>query len=182
MIWGFFIVIPGTLCQVSSISEMASVQPIAGAQYVWTHYYAPERYRRPITWFQGWITWFSWIATTAGVANVIANIVITLASVQYPNYVSKGWHAVLIMHGFLIILGLTNQYAFWIIPWAEMAAGILHITLFIVFAVVLTTLGQRHTTDFVFASLSHSRYTRFGMADVVVLRPKIASISSGLRL
>ena len=32
MIWGFLIVIPGTLCQVSSIAEMASVQPIAGAQ------------------------------------------------------------------------------------------------------------------------------------------------------
>ena len=150
LIWGFFIVIPGTLCQVASISEMASVQPIAGAQYVWTHYYAPERLRRPITWVQGWITWFSWISITAGTANVVGNIITTLVTVQYPNYVSKSWHILLIMYGFLIILGLMNQFMFWIIPWVEMAAGLLHVILFIVFATVLTTLGQRHSSDFVF--------------------------------
>ena len=120
------------------------------SQYVWTHYYAPERYRRPITWFQGWVTWFSWIAITAGTANVVGNIITTLVTVQHPNYVSKDWHIVLIMHGFLITLGLINQFAFWIIPWVEMAAGILHVVLFVVFAAVLTTMGQRHSTDFVF--------------------------------
>lgn len=155
MVWGFLIIIPGTLCQVASISEMASVQPIAGAQYVWTHYYAPERLRRPITWVQGWVTWFSWIAITAGTANVIGNIVTTLISVQHPNYVSKSWHILLIMYGFLIVLGLLNQFAFWIIPWVEMAAGLLHIILFVVFVVVLTTLGQRHSSDFVFFEKSN---------------------------
>lgn len=150
MVWGFFIVIPGTLCQVASMSEMASVQPVAGAQYVWTHYYAPERYRRAITWVQGWITWFSWIAITAGTANVVGNIITTLVTVQYPGYVAKPWHITLIMYGFLIVLGLMNQFAFWIIPWVEMAAGLCHIILFIVFATVLSTLGQRHSSDFVF--------------------------------
>ena len=150
LVWGFFIVIPGTLCQVASISEMASVQPIAGAQYVWTHYYAPERYRRSITWFQGWITWSSWIAITAGTANVVGNIITTLVAVQYPNYVSKDWHILLIMYGFLIVLGLMNQFLFWIIPWVEMAAGILHVVLFIVFATVLPVMGQKHSSDFVF--------------------------------
>lgn len=150
MVWGFFIVIPGTLCQVASISEMASVQPIAGAQYVRTHYYAPDRLRRPITWVQGWVTWFSWIAITAATANVIGNIVTTLVTVQYPDYASKPWQVVLIMYGFLLVLGLINQYAFWIIPWVEMAAGVLHIILFIVFVTVLATLGQQNSTDFVF--------------------------------
>lgn len=132
------------------MAEMASVQPVAGAQYVWTHYYAPERYRRAITWVQGWVTWFSWIAITAGTANVVGNIITTLLTVQYPDYVSKPWHVVLITHGFLIVLGLMNQFIFWIIPWVEMVAGLLHIILFIVFATVLATLGQRHSTDFVF--------------------------------
>jgi choline transport protein len=150
LVWGFFIVIPGTLCQVASISEMASVQPIAGAQYVWTHYYAPESLRRPITWLQGWVTWASWIAITAGTANVIANIITTLIQVSYPDYNSRPWHMTLIMWGFLIVLGLMNQFAFKMIPWIELAAGLLHIILFVVFIVVLTTMGQRHSSDFVF--------------------------------
>lgn len=152
MVWGFFIVIPGTLCQVASISEMASAQPLAGAQYVWTHHYAPERYRRVITWFQGWITWASWIAITAGTANVTGNIISTMVSVRYPDYVSKPWHVTLIMYAFLVILGLLNQFAFWMIPWLEMAAGLLHIMLFIAFAAVLCTSGGRHSSDFVFST------------------------------
>lgn len=32
LVWGFFIVIPGILCQVASVSELASVQPIAGVR------------------------------------------------------------------------------------------------------------------------------------------------------
>ncbi|KPI42372.1 Choline transport protein [Cyphellophora attinorum] len=155
LVWGFFIVIPGTLCQVASISEMASVQPIAGAQYVWTHYYAPKNFQRPITWVQGWITWFSWIAITAGTANVIGNIITTLVTVSYPDYVAKSWHTLLIMYSILMILALLNQFAFWLIPWIEMAAGLLHIILFIVFASVLATLGQRHSSDFVFFSKSN---------------------------
>jgi choline transport protein len=129
---------------------MASVVPIAGAQYVWTHYYAPASLRRPITWVQGWVTWFSWIAITAGTSNVIANIVTTLITVNNPTYESKPWHLLLIMYGFLLVLGGLNQFAFWLIPWIEMAAGLCHIILFVVFATVLATLGQRHSLDFVF--------------------------------
>lgn len=35
IVWGFFIVLPGVLCQVASLAEMSSVQPIAGATYHW---------------------------------------------------------------------------------------------------------------------------------------------------
>lgn len=49
-----FVVFAGVLCQVASLSEMSSVQPIAGAQYHWTWHLAPPKYRRSITWMQGW--------------------------------------------------------------------------------------------------------------------------------
>lgn len=173
LVWGFFIVIPGTLCQVASISEMASVVPIAGAQYVWTHYYAPKNLRLPITWVQGWVTWFSWIAITAGTSNVIANIITTLIQVNYTDYVSKSWHVLLIMYGFLLVLGCLNQFAFWVIPWIEMAAGLCHIILFIVFITVLSTLGQRHSLDFVFfekanASGWESDFVSFNLGSMLI--------------
>lgn len=155
MVWGFFVVIPGVLCQVASLAELSSVQPIAGAQYHWTDYLAPPRYRRFITWMQGWITWFSWIAILAGVVNVQANVATTLVSASYPDYIAKGWHTVLIMYAYLIILGLLNMYVFWLIPWIEFLAGVLHIILWIIFASVLLTLAPRHSAEFVFFEKSN---------------------------
>ena len=149
MVWGFFIVFSGVLCQVASFSEMSSVQPIAGAQYHWTWHLAPPKYRRSITWMQGWMTWFSWISILASV-NVAANITTTLIVMSYPQYVLQGWHTVLIMWSYMLVLSLLNMYAFWIIPWMELLASLLHVVLWIVFAAVLLTLAPRHPAEFVF--------------------------------
>lgn len=105
MVWGFFIVIAGVLCQVASLAEMSSVQPIAGAQYHWTWHWAPQRYQRSITWLQGWVTWFSWISILASVVNVAANVTTTLVAANYPNYALQGWHTVLVMYAYLLVLG-----------------------------------------------------------------------------
>jgi hypothetical protein len=53
LIWGVLIVIAGAMAQSASLAEMASMQPIAGAQYHWTHYLAPPNQKRFITWMQG---------------------------------------------------------------------------------------------------------------------------------
>jgi choline transport protein len=155
LIWGFFIVLPGVLCQVASMAEMASVQPIAGAQYHWTHYLAPPSHRKFITWVQGWITWFSWISLLAGVVNIAANITVTLAAAQYPEWVPQGWHTVLIMYAYLVVMALLNMYAFWLIPWVEMLNGLLHIILWIVFVSILVTMAPRHSAEWVFLEKSN---------------------------
>lgn len=54
------------------------------------------------------------------------------------------------MWAILISVGLINQYTFWIIPWLELIAGIMHVILFIIYVVVLVTLSPRHDSDFVF--------------------------------
>ncbi|KAK5165170.1 uncharacterized protein LTR77_009268 [Saxophila tyrrhenica] len=150
MVWGFFIVIPGVLAQVASLAEMSSVQPIAGAQYHWTWHLAPPKHRRFITWIQGWITWFSWISLLCSVVNTCANITTALVGISYPDYAPQGWHTLLIMYAYLIVFGLMNMYLFWIIPWVEFLAGILHVVLWIVFTTVLLTLAPRHSSHFVF--------------------------------
>ncbi|OQO01562.1 hypothetical protein B0A48_12598 [Cryoendolithus antarcticus] len=150
LVWGCFIVFPGVLCQVASFAELSSIQPIAGAQYHWTWHLAPARYRRSITWFQGWITWFSWISLLAGVVNIAANVTTTIITANHPDYVVKSWHTILVMWAYLLVLGLMNMYAFWIIPYVEVFAGIIHIGLWISMASVLLALAPRHTAEFVF--------------------------------
>lgn len=150
LIWGFFIVIPGILCQVASLAELASVQPIAGAQYHWTHFLAPPEWRRSVTWLQGWITWFSWISLLAGMANIGANVVVTIVQAQYGGYVSKDWHVVLIMYALLVVYGLINNYAWWTVPYIEVMSGMLHIVLWVVFVAVLVGMADKHSAEWVF--------------------------------
>jgi choline transport protein len=151
---------------------MASIQPIAGAQYHWTHFLAPPRHRRFITWMQGWlasavtqlypimlttfrqklgwVTWFAWVSLLAGVSNTAAATIQELLVVNYPTYVSQRWHITFIIIAMLIVESLMNMYTFWVIPWIELLAGILHGALFIIFVVVLVTLAPRHSTNYVF--------------------------------
>ena len=51
--WSILIAYAGALAQSASLAEMASTQPIAGAQYHWTHALAPTGAKRFITWIQG---------------------------------------------------------------------------------------------------------------------------------
>ncbi|KAI1914087.1 hypothetical protein LOZ12_002996 [Ophidiomyces ophidiicola] len=154
--WGIFVVVAGALAQSASLAEMAAMQPIAGAQYHWTHHLAPAKHRRFITWMQGWITWFAWVSLLAGVANTTANMIQGLITVNYPNYVPERWHLTLIIFAILIVEGLMNMYTFWLIPWVELIAGILHIVLFVVFVVVLVALAPRHSPSFVFTKEASS--------------------------
>ncbi|THC91944.1 hypothetical protein EYZ11_008599 [Aspergillus tanneri] len=150
LVWGIVIVVFGALAQSASLAEMASMQPIAGAQYHWTHHLAPPSQRKFITWMQGWITWFAWVSLLAGVANTTATMIQGLAIVNYPDYDPKRWHITLIIFAMLIVEGLMNMYTFWLIPWIELLAGVLHVVMFIIFLVVFAALAPRHTADYVF--------------------------------
>ena len=121
---------------------------------------------------QGWITWFAWISTLAGVANTTATMIQGLASVNYPGYEPKQWHLTLIIIGMLVVEALMNMYTFWLIPWIEMLAGILHICLLVVFLVVFTCLAPRHTPEFVFLrTQSSSGWTPFPAWNIGLLTP-----------
>lgn len=47
--WGIVLVVVGAMAQALSMAELAAIQPIAGAQYHWTHFLAPQNHRRFIT-------------------------------------------------------------------------------------------------------------------------------------
>ena len=148
--WGIIVVVAGALAQSASLAEMSAVQPIAGAQYHWTHYLAPPSQRRFITWMQGWVTWFGWVSLLLGVANTTCYMLQSLIIVNYEHYVPERWHLTLMIFALLIVQGLINMYTFWLIPWIELIAGILPVVMFIVFVVVLLATAPKHGARFVF--------------------------------
>ena len=53
LVWGMLLSISGTMALALSLAEMASICPIAGAQYHWTALFAPPKIRLFVTWMQG---------------------------------------------------------------------------------------------------------------------------------
>jgi choline transport protein len=104
----------------------------------------------------GWLTWFGWVSLLAGIANITAIILQSLISLNNPNYVPERWHVTMIIFAMLLMQGLMNMYTFWLIPWVELVAGIGHVCLFIVFVVVLVTMGPRHSARYIFLETSTS--------------------------
>jgi choline transport protein len=156
LVWGIILVVVGALSQALSMAELATIHPIAGAQYHWTHFLAPERQKRFITWMQGWVTWFAWVSALAGSTSSEANILLGLVGTNFPDYEYKSWHVTLLIMAQLILVGLINMYAFRIIPWLELVAGVMHVILWVIFVIVLVTLAPRHNADFVFFERSVS--------------------------
>ncbi|KAH6658665.1 hypothetical protein BKA67DRAFT_635765 [Truncatella angustata] len=99
----------------ASLAEMASIQPVAGAQYHWTYHLTPS-IRRSVTWIQGWSTWFGHatinVSLLAGIANVTILLLEAMIQLNFENY---------------LLMGVINMCAFWIIPWVELITGVLHV-------------------------------------------------------
>lgn len=143
--FSYIVVFSGVMCQVASLGELASVRPIAGAQYHWTFDLAPASTRRFLTWVQGWVTWVGYVATLAGSLNQTTAMVEGLVLLRSPGYRLVGWHTTLITVGTLVVLSVVNMYAFRLVPWFEFLSGVLNVCLFVVYIVVLFVMSPRNT-------------------------------------
>lgn len=150
-VFSFVVVFCGAIAQAASIGEMASIQPVAGAQYHWTYHHlalTTDRFRRFATWLQGWFTWFGYVSLLAGIANVTIIQLESVISLNHPSYAAGGWHTSVLVVTMCLMQALMNVYAFGLIPWVEMVAGVLHVCLFVIFVVVLCVLGVGHESAF----------------------------------
>lgn len=143
--FSYIVVFLGVMCQVSSLAELASVRPVAGAQYHWTFDHAPAAARRFLAWVQGWVTWVGYVATLAGALNQTTAIAEGLVLLRSPGYRLVGWHTTLITVVMLVCLTLVNLYAFRLVPWFELLSGVLNVCLFVVYIGVLFAMSPRNT-------------------------------------
>ncbi|KAK7756438.1 hypothetical protein SLS62_001664 [Diatrype stigma] len=163
-LFSFAVAFCGALSQAASLAEMASLVPIAGAQYHWTYRLAPPRARRLATWVQAWATWFGYLSLLAGVASVTAIQIEAVVVVQLLvpgagsdsdydydyGYTPGGWHTAALIAAVVVPFGLLNAYGFRVVPRLELAAAVLHVVLFVVFVVVLAVYGHHNDAKFIF--------------------------------
>ncbi|KAK8038351.1 7-keto 8-aminopelargonic acid transporter [Apiospora phragmitis] len=127
LFFGAFLALAGAWAQASSVAEMASLQPVAGAQYHWTYHLAP-----------------------GAIANSVVIQLEALIAFNHPDYVPGGWHTSAMVIALCVAEGLLNLFAFKLVPWVEMTGGVLHVAMFIVFIILFPVMGTRHNSDILF--------------------------------
>lgn len=142
VVYGFIVSVLGTLVIGASMAEMASISPIAGAQYHWTAEHAPRSWRAIMSYIQGWVTILGWQAGIASVCFIIATMIQYTALFNYPDYNPQRWHCTLIMIGFGLVAVLGNTLGKRLLPLWETLAGALHVIFFF-----LVMIGLLATSD-----------------------------------
>lgn len=146
----------GTMALALSLAEMASICPIAGAQYHWTALFAPPRIRPFITWMQGWATVFAWQASTTSIFFLVAGQIQGMVILNYPDYVPARWQSTLIMWLLTCFSFAVNVWGIQILPSLQLLGGIFHIVFFIALGVPLILLARRSTSEFVFETVMNN--------------------------
>lgn len=153
LVWGMLLSLTGTMAMAASLAEMASICPIAGAQYHWTAMFAPPKIRAFITWMQGWATVFAWQCATTSIFFLMAKQVQGLIVLNDPSYPATRWQGTLLMWAFTAFSFAVNVWGIRILPVLQLFGGIFHVVFFIVLSVPLILLAPRSTPDFVFATV-----------------------------
>ncbi|KAF2100149.1 amino acid transporter [Rhizodiscina lignyota] len=127
IIYGFIICLIGVLAIMLSLAEMASISPIAGAQYHWTAEHAPPRFQAFFSYVQGWLTVLAWQAALTSIAYLTSVAIQTLIIFNHASYDPKAWHLTVLMIGLSVIACVFVIFARAIVPHTEMVGGSLHV-------------------------------------------------------
>lgn len=155
LVYGCIISGIGSTAVALSLGEMASMDPNVGAQYRWSALFAQSS---PAFWglFQGWITVFAWIASVA--TGLIGNATIMQGIIAFwsPAYNKQTWHVTLMMWAIGLAALICNLFLRRILNTLETIGGVCHVLFFVAFIVILTTLAERSTTEFVFKTVTYN--------------------------
>ncbi|KAL4739974.1 amino acid/polyamine transporter I [Aspergillus similis] len=126
IVYGLLVSIVGNLAIAMSLAELASMHPTAGAQYHWTYVLAPW-HPRFFSFFQGWITVFSWCSLVAIAPFLIGTQIEGMIKLAHPTYIIHGWRSTLLMWAVSIPPIVVNIFARRCLGVIETVAGIMHV-------------------------------------------------------
>ncbi|CAA9957250.1 Amino acidpolyamine transporter I [Pyrenophora teres f. maculata] len=123
-----------------TLAELASVYPTAGGQYHWTSILAPQRWSRGLSYCCGATNVFAWIALASGVAIIVPQQLVAMASFWNPSYLPKAWHTFLLYQAANLITLIYNIYALKRTMWIHDVGFFMSLSGFV--AVFITSLSR----------------------------------------
>ncbi|KAK6334070.1 hypothetical protein TWF696_002572 [Orbilia brochopaga] len=130
-IWCFV----GFLPVVLSLAEMASMAPIAGAQYHWVSEFAPEKYQKLLSYLTGWTATLSYQAGNATGFILIGTLIQSIILLNKPDYGFPNWQATLLAIAAIVFVILCNYFGSRLLPRWQNPAFAIHILAYLAFLV-----------------------------------------------
>ncbi|KAF9895273.1 hypothetical protein FE257_000176 [Aspergillus nanangensis] len=148
IVYGIIVSAAGNLAIASSLAELASVHPTAGAQYHWSYVLAPCC-PRFLSFFQGWVTVFSWAALVCIAPYFIGTQIQGMVVLAHPEYEQERWRGTLLMWAVVLLPIIINIFARRVLSIIEVAAGIMHVVFLPVTIATFVILAPRNPNAFV---------------------------------
>ncbi|KIW37309.1 hypothetical protein, variant [Exophiala oligosperma] len=140
LIYGVIVCFVMVGCSGLTLAELASVYPTAGGQYHWTSILTPAKPARILSYACGITNVYSWIATSAGIAIIVAQVVIGMVIFTHPDYVPATWHYFLVYQAVNLVLCLHNIFTMKRSMWINDVSFAVTLTGF--FAIIVTCLAR----------------------------------------
>ncbi|KAJ0414045.1 amino acid/polyamine transporter I [Aspergillus carlsbadensis] len=148
IVYGIILSTVGNLAIACSLAELALIHPTAGAQYHWSYFLAP-RGRRFISFFQGWVTVFSWSALVCIAPYFIGTQIQGMVVLAHPEYELVRWRGTLLMWAVALVPIIINIFARRVLVGIEYVAGIMHLVFLPVTIAVFLSLAPHNADSFV---------------------------------
>lgn len=156
-----------------SMAEMASMAPIAGAQYHWVSEFAPERYQKILSYLTGYaelglavvlpmLTLRSWTSTMAWQAGnaigvfLVGTLIQSIISINIPTYAFPYWHATLLVMGAVAIALAGNVLGSKVLPYWQNAIFVVHVIAYFAFIIPIWVNAPRVSSKQVWTGFENS--------------------------
>ncbi|KAK5167440.1 uncharacterized protein LTR77_007139 [Saxophila tyrrhenica] len=118
-----------------SMAEMASMAPIAGAQYHWVSEFAPDEWQKPMSYIAGWVSTIAWQAGNAMGIFLTGSLVQTIILVNNDSYAFPAYQGTLLAIAMVIVAYVMNIYAAKVLPYWQNIFFALHIIAYFAYIV-----------------------------------------------
>ncbi|KAF2637584.1 amino acid transporter [Massarina eburnea CBS 473.64] len=144
LIYGFLLIWLGNISVFLVIGELSSAIPTAGGQYHWVSLLAPRSSKKFFSYITGWLTVIGWIAALTSVCFFVADLTLSLVSLNTLEYTRELWHGTLLLWGVLLLCVFINIFISGALPTIEVIVLIVHVLGFFGILIPLVYLTPSH--------------------------------------
>ncbi|KAL8752072.1 MAG: hypothetical protein Q9184_005860, partial [Pyrenodesmia sp. 2 TL-2023] len=145
--YSYLFALVGSLSIFTVLAEMASLAPTSGGQYHWTYMLAPPSCRKFFSYIMGWLVICGWQALVASSAYLSANLILTLVTMNNPEYSPTQWQGTLLYWALMALAIIVNLYPSIVLPKIQFFFLALHILGFFAFLIPMVYMSPQKATS-----------------------------------
>ncbi|KAK5702464.1 hypothetical protein LTR17_022297 [Elasticomyces elasticus] len=128
-----------------SMAEMASMAPIAGAQYHWVSEFAPESCQRILSYISGWTSTIAWQAGNAQGMFLVGSLIQTMILLNDDSYGFPSYQGTLLAFMAVAIAYIGVVYGNKVLPYWQNAVFIVHVLAYLGYIIPVWVAAPRAT-------------------------------------